>query len=320
MKVALILIGVVAILLGSASLFTVEEGSQAILTEFGKPVGAVTEAGLHVKLPFIQRVHRLERRLLPWDGAPENMQTKDKKRIFIDVWARWRIVDPLLYFQAVRSETRGYKILDDLVDSAVRDVVARHPLIEVVRSSNRTLVYEIEELARESEDAEQVQFGRADMEAEILKVASLDLKQRYGMELTDVHIKRINYIESVRQTVYDRMKSERMQIAQLYESEAEEERNKILGRTRKELDEIEGELQQKSAEIRGEADAAVIRIASESYSQAPDFYEFLRRLEAYKKTLGPGTRLVLSTDNAFLRQLRGPGEGHGEGRDEPAAP
>lgn len=310
MKTAATIIVVVLIVLAFSSMFTVQEGTQAVITEFGKPVRAVTEAGLRFKKPFIQNVHRLEKRLLPWDGDPENMQTKDKKRIYIDVWARWRIVEPMRFFEALRTEERGYGILDDLVDSAVRDVVARQRLIEVVRSSDRVFLYEIEDLAREAqEDAENVTVGRQKMEAEILEVASNKLADRYGMELTDVHIKRINYIESVRQTVYDRMKSERMQIARLYESEAEEERNIILGRTRKELDEIEGELQQRSAEIKGGADAEVIRIAAESYSQSPEFYEFLRKLEAYKKTLGAGTRLVLSTDNAFLRQLRGPEDG-----------
>ena len=302
------LLVVVALILGKASLYTVQEGEQVVITEFGKPVVVETEAGLKFKKPFIQQVHRLEKRLLPWDGDPENMQTRDKKRIFIDVWARWRIVDPMKFFRALRTQRRGFRILDDLVDSAVRDVVARYNLIEVVRSSNRQLLYESEELAKHGAAAARdvVTAGRAQMESEILSVASVDLKERYGMQLTDVHIKRINYIESVRRTVYDRMKSERMQIARLYESEAEEEKNKIIGLTRKELDEIEGEMQQRAAEIRGDADAEVIRISAEAYSKSPEFYEFLRRLEAYKKTLGVGTRLVLSTDNEFLRQLRGP--------------
>ncbi len=148
-NISIILVVLVAIF-AKASLYVVQEGQQAVITQFGKPVKEVTEAGLNSKMPFIQKVHRLEKRLLPWDGDPENMQTRDKKRIFIDVWARWRIVDPMKFFQAVRSEQRGYKILDDLVDSAVRDVVARYNLIEVVRSSNRELQYETEELAKDA--------------------------------------------------------------------------------------------------------------------------------------------------------------------------
>jgi len=305
--VTLLVILIVAGVFAKASMYTVREGQQVVLTQFGKPVTVITKAGLNFKKPFIQEVHRLEKRLLPWDGDPEHMQTRDKKRIFIDVWARWRIVDPMKFFQAVRTERRGYKILDDLVDSAVRDVVARYNLIEVVRSSNRALLYESEELAKEAAGRrETIQAGRAKLEAEMLKVAGAGLKARYGMELTDVHIKRVNYIESVRLAVYERMKSERMRIASLLESEAEEEKNRILGLTQKELEQITGEMEQRSAEIRGEADAEVIRIAAEAYSKSPEFYSFLRRLEAYRKTLSKQTRLVLSTDNEFLQQLLSP--------------
>ncbi len=303
----IIILVVLAAIFARGSLYVVQEGQQAVITQFGKPVNVVTDPGLNFKTPFIQTVNRLEKRLLPWDGDPENMQTRDKKRIFIDVWARWRIVDPMKFFQAVRTEQRGYKILDDLVDSAVRDVVARYNLIEVVRSSNRELQYETEELARDAAAGrEMITAGRAKMEAEILQVASADLKERYGMELTVVHVKRINYIENVRRQVYGRMQSERLRIAQLFESEAKEEQNRILGRMRKELDVIEGEMQQRSAEIRGRADAEVIKIAAEGYSQSPEFYEFLRSLEAYKKTLRRGTRLILSSDNRFFRQLQEP--------------
>ncbi len=298
---------VLAAILAKASLYVVQEGQQAVITQFGKPVRVVTEAGLNFKTPFIQDVHRLEKRLLPWDGDPENMQTRDKKLIFIDVWARWKIVKPMKFFQAVRTEQRGYKILDDLVDSAVRDVVARYNLIEVVRSSNRELQYETEELARDAAAGREViTAGRAKMEAEILQVASADLKEQYGMELTVVHVKRINYIENVRLQVYRRMQSERLRIAQLFESEAKEEQNIILGQMQKELEGITGEMQQRSAEIRGQADAEVIKIAAEGYSKSPEFYEFLRSLEAYKKTLRRGTRLILSSDNKFFRQLQEP--------------
>jgi membrane protease subunit HflC len=308
--VALVIVILAAVVVIPASMYTVPEGWQAVITQFGDPVRVRTEAGLYFKPPFIQEIHRLEKRLLPWDGDPENMQTLDKKRIFIDVWARWRIVEPMKFFQAVRTENRGYKILDDLVDSAVRDVVARNNLIEVVRSSNRELLYESDELARDAASSQdRIAVGRAKMEAEILTVASVGLKEQYGMELSVVHIKRVNYIESVRTTVYDRMKSERIRIAKLFESEAEEEKNRILGLTTKELDGIKGEQQQRAAEIRGRAKAEVIRIAADAYGKSPEFYGFLRHLETYKRTLGTGTRLVLSTDNELLRYLRGSTEG-----------
>jgi len=320
MRTLVIIIPLVVILLivGLASVYVVQEGQQAVITQFGKPVRVVTEAGLNIKTPFIQKVHRMEKRLLPWDGDPENMQTRDKKRIFIDVWARWRISDPMKFFQAVRTELGGYKILDDLVDSAVRDVVARYNLIQVVRSTDDELFYESEELEKDKEEEKPLEEKdkdkkgqRANMEKEILEAAGTELEERYGMKLTVVHIKRINYIESVRRTVYDRMKSERLRIARLFESEAEEEKNRILGRTRKELDQIEGEMEQKTAEIRGAADAEVIQIAAEGYSQSPEFYEFLRSLKAYKNALLENTRLILSTDNPFLKQLSA-----GQGQDK----
>lgn len=299
-----IVIALAAVVLYS-SVYIVDEGKQVIVTQFGAPVGdAVQDAGLYFKTPFIQEVSYLEKRLLPWDGAPESLQTKDKKRIGIDVWARWRIVDPMTFFVKLRNEQGGQKILDDLVDSTVRDVVARHNLIDVVRKSNDELVYESEELARAQADRV-VGRGRDDVEDEILR--GVDLKE-YGMELVKVRIKRVNYVASVRETVYDRMISERMRIAKLYESEAQEEMNKILGQTKKELDQIEGEMEQKSAEIRGQADAEVIRLTAEAYGRSPEFYAFLRQLEVLKNTLGSDTRLIMSTDNDLFRMLKESGQ------------
>lgn len=298
--IAVLVIGAVCLY---ASVYTVAEGKQVIVTQFGKPIGAVQDPGLHWKLPFIQEVHYLERRLLPWDGAPESMQTRDKKRIDIDVWARWRIVDPMTFFIKVRTEQGGQKILDNLVNSEVRNLVARHRLIDVVRKSNKELVYESEELQRPAADIVAGR-GRDDVEEKIL--AGVDLKE-YGMELTKIRIKRVNYVASVRQTVYDRMISERLRIARLFDSEAIEEENKILGQTQKELDQIEGEMAQKSAEIRGEADARVIQLTADAYGRSQEFYEFLRRLEVFKKTLGRDTRLILSTESDLFRLLKEPG-------------
>ena len=303
-----ILVLVIAAIGLMASAYVVEEGKQAVVTQFGKPVGYVTEAGLRFRVPFVQEVHLLEKRLLPWDGAPESMQTRDKKRIFIDVWARWKIVDLKTFFRAVRTEQRGQKFLDDLVDSAVRDVVARNQLIDVVRHSNTKLVYESDELARSAEATrDEVTTGRKKMEKEILKVAGSGLKERYGIELSVVHIKRVNYVESVKETVYQRMRSERLRIASLFESEAIEEKNRILGLTRKELDQIEGEMEQQSRKIRGEADAAVIKLTAAAYGQsaeALEFYEFLRRLEVFEGALDHNSRVILSTDNDIFRLFK----------------
>ena len=288
-----------------SSAYTVEEGKLAVITQFGKPMGAIEEPGLHFKMPFIQDVHYLEKRLLPWDGDPESMQTRDKKRIDIDVWARWRIVDPMKFFVKLRTEQRGQKILDDLVDSAVRDVVARHKLIDVVRKSNAPLVYESDELQRRASDQVTGQ-GRDSVEEEIL--SGVDMGS-YGMELVKVRIKRVNYVQSVRQTVYERMISERLRIARLYDSEAVEEQNKILGQTQKELDQIEGEMEKAAAEIRGNANAQVIQLTADAYGKSPEFYEFLRRLEVFKQTFGPDTRLILSTESDLFRLLKDPGSG-----------
>ena len=307
--VAGVVIIVLAVILINASAFTVSEAEQAIVTQFGEPKRAIREPGLAFRIPFIQKVDRLEKRLIPWDGDPENMPTKDKKRIFIDVWARWKIIDPMKFFQAVRNVQGGQIILDGLVDSAVRDVVARYNLIECVRSTNNPLVYADETIVEGGERVqEQIAAGRGKLEQAMqAAVNGQDLKAVYGMEVTAVHIKRVNYIDNVRVRVYERMKSERTRIAKLFESEAEEERNRILGNTRKELDDIEGDMEERSAEIRGEADAAVIGIYAQALSQDPEFFSFVRRLDAYKKTLRSGTRLILSTDNEFLRLLKSSG-------------
>ncbi|MGZ0173771.1 MAG: protease modulator HflC [Planctomycetales bacterium] len=301
--IGFVVVLVMAVIVLIAGTFVVEEGKQVIVTEFGKPVNVVQTAGLHFKTPFIQEANYLEKRLLPWDGSPESFQTKDKKRIDIDVWARWRISDPMTFFVKVRNEDRGQKMLDDLVDSTVRDVVARHNLIDVVRKSNAELKYETEELERTKAD-EVAGSGRDDVEMEILE--GVDLKE-YGMELVKVRIKRVNYVASVRATVYERMISERLKVARLYESEALEEKNGILGETQKQLDQIEGEMEQRSAEIRGEADAKVIQMTAEAYGQSPEFYEFLRRLEVLKATFNQDTRLILSTDSDLFQMLKGPG-------------
>ena len=313
----LIIIAVVVIVVGviivTQSMYIVREGEQAVITEFGKPRAEVTEAGLHFKTPFIQAVNRLEKRLLPWDGVPTNTQTVGKKQIVIDVWARWRIKEPLKFYQSVRTKEQGNLRLNPIMNAAVGQVIARHKLIEAVRSSDRELIFESTELVKNTGGAESIEFGRRVLEKEMLAAAQKALEaQASGIELTDVHIKRLNYIASVRQTQYDRMISERMRIAQLYKSEAEEEKNIILGRTQKELEQITGETQKRSAEIRGQADAEVIRISAQAYSRDPEFYAFLRRLEAYENALSTGTRLILSTDNDLLGELLKGSKGNGQ--------
>lgn len=286
--------------------YIVREGEQAVITQFGKPVAFVDEPGLNFRIPLIQSVQSLEKRILPWDGAPENMQTRDKKRIFVDSWARWRIANLETFYTNLRTELRGQKILDDIVDSAVRDVIARHNLIDLVRTTNDKLVYESDELQRTATQRDTVHTGRDKIETEILRVARKNLLEEYGVDLVSVHIKRVNYDSKVRKTVYERMRSERERVARLFESEAEEERNRIKGTTQKELDSIQGSMTQQAEEIRGRADAEVIRMTADAYGKDPDFYEFLRRLDVFKKALKKDTNLILSTDNDLLRLLKSP--------------
>jgi membrane protease subunit HflC len=284
--------------------YIVHEGSQCVITQFGRPVSFVTEPGLKFRIPFIQTVQTLEKRLLPWDGAPENMQTRDKKRIFVDCWARWQIVELETYYTNVRTEQKGQKILDDIVDSAVRDVIAKHNLIDLVRTTNDKLEYENGELERTATARDRVDYGRDVIEKAILDSASTELKELYGMELVAVHIKRVKYSDQVRDTVYQRMRSERQRVAQLFESEAEEDRNRIEGVTTKELDKIEGTAKQKAATIRGNADAEVIRMTADAYGKNPEFFEFMQRLEMYKAALKSDTSLILSTDSEMFRLFK----------------
>ena len=284
--------------------YLIHEGEQAVITQFGKPVAYVTDPGLKFRIPFVQSVQRLEKRLLPWDGFPENMQTRDKKRIFVDCWARWKISDLQKFYTTLRTERGGQKILDDNIDSGVRNVVARHNLIDLVRTSNDKLVYESNELESTVTGRDVVRSGREKVETEILASLKDDLLNQYGIELVDVHIKRVNYDQQVRTTVFERMRSERQRVARLFESEAEEERNRIKGLARKELDLIEGEMKQKSVQIRGKADAEVIQMTAEAYGRNPEFYLFMQKLQVYKKVMGKDTNLILSTDSDLLRLLK----------------
>ena len=232
------------------------------------------------------------------------MQTKDTMRIYVDCWARWRIVDLKTFYINVRTEQKGQKILDDIVDSVVRDVVAANTLIDLVRTTNEKLIYEIEQTDSSKSTQNMVTTGRDKIEQEILRIAGTGLAEEYGIELVAVHIKRVKYNDTVRNEVYNRMKSERGEIAKSFQSEAEEKGNRIKGLTTKELDQIEGEMSRKSAEIRGAADAEVIRLTAEAYSKNPDFYEFLQQLELYKKALKRDTSLVLSTNSEMFQMFK----------------
>ena len=297
--VAIFILIPVAIIL-YLSTFIVPEGKQVVITQFEKPVDFISSPGLQFRIPFLQNIVTLEKRILPWDGDPEIMQTRDGKRIYVDCWARWKIEELKTFYTNVRTEASGQKFLDDVVDSAVRDVVAKHNLIDLVRTSDTPLQYESDALNRRVINQDKVTSGRQEIEKEILTTASQNLKKEFGIGLVTVHLKRVKYSDDVRAEVYARMRSDRTLVAARIKSNAEKERNRIKGATQRELDTIEGETKQKSAQIRGAADAEVIRMTAEAYGKDPEFFEFLQRLEMYKKALKSDTNLVLSTDSEMF--------------------
>lgn len=305
------ILGIVLLLvliLASGSFYILEEGKQGVVVQFGKPVGStVAEAGLHVKLPFIQRIVRFEKRLLIWDGDPNQIPTAGREFIWVDATARWRIVDPLKFLESVASENGAQSRLDDIVDSVIRDLVSANPLVELVRSttwqaSESDVPGETpQELAEEL--MKEIQLGREEMTRAILAEVG-KMTPQYGIEVVDVRIKHLNYVQSVREKVYDRMISERKRIASRYRSEGEGRSAEILGNMEKELRDIRSTAYRRVQEIRGEADASATRIYGEAYGRDPEFYAFSRTLEEYKEKQNDNIILVLTTDSDFYRYLK----------------
>lgn len=307
-----------ALFLLNASLYTLSEWEQAVITQFGRPVGTpVTQAGLHFKLPFIQLVRRLDKRILNWDGYPNQIPTKDKKYIWVDTTARWRITDPLLFIQTVQTEAGARLRLDGILDAVTRDTISNHNLVEAVRNSNAILdrlaekprAQKKEELQPGSEEEEitgeieRVTVGRESLSGLIIEKARAGLKE-FGIAIIDVQLRRIAYEASVEGKVYERMISERQRIAQKIRSVGLGERAKIQGKINKDLLGIESEAYRKAQSIKGEADAKAIRIYASAMNADPDFYQFIRTLEAYRKSIPANSTLILSTDNKFLELLR----------------
>lgn len=291
------------ILIGRGGLYVVNEAEQAIVTQFGKPVGDIIYPGLHFKIPFMQKVIRFEHRILKWDGDPNQIPTKDKKFIWVDTTARWKISDPLTFYKTVASERGAQSRLDDIIDSVVRDAVSGHLLVELVRGSDYASPedehFEVEGTKIAKEDL----VGREEILAGILEKARTSTPE-YGIELIDVQIKRINYVEQVRTRVYERMINERKKVAAQYRSEGEGEKAEILGQMQRELKEISSEAYRKALEIRGAADAKAAAIYANAYNQDKEFYAFLRTLESYKKSIQENGRLVISTDSDYYRYLK----------------
>lgn len=301
---------VIALLVGLRStLFVVNEWDQVIITQFGDPVGdPITEPGLKFKVPFIQKLHRFDKRFLEWDGDVAELPTKDKVFIKVDTYARWRISDPLLFFQRLRNETVAQSRLDDILDGEARKAIANHVLIEVIRSTNRTPVQDLSvpDLAGELGE---IATGRDAIRDEVLRAGQLRTAD-LGIEVLDVQFKRINYGPQVLQDVHARMISERQRIADRFRSEGQGERAKILGDMDRELKRIESEAYREAEEIRGRADAKATDIYAQAYNQSADsrsFYEFLKTMETFESTVDPNTWLLLSTDGDFYRYLKSSG-------------
>jgi membrane protease subunit HflC len=300
--IALVVLAFLVPLLGS--MYTVRETEQVILTQFGKPIGdPVTEAGLHFKTPFVQQVNRIDKRILEWDGDRAEMPTKDKLYISVDTFGRWRITDALNYFRRLRDERSAQSRLEDILGSETRNAIAKHNLIEVIRTTKGRepardeMLQDELELAGAAGTLQDIQKGRKMIEEEIKNSARAKLAE-FGIELLDVRFKRINYNDSVVAKIYERMISERQQIASRFRSEGEGEAAKILGGRERDLSEIQSEAYKSVETIRGEADARATEIYATAYDKSPesrDFYAFVKTMETYKAIIGQDSTIVFST-------------------------
>jgi membrane protease subunit HflC len=299
------------ITLMSAAYF-VDQAEQVVILQFGKPVGKpISEPGIHFKVPFIQDVLRYDKRLIAWDGAPNQIPTRGREFISIDTTARWRIVDPLQFLKSVRDEKGAQSRLDDIIDSTVRDKISSTELTEIVRSKDWEVTVEdlkrvrgVQPDADESSLTERIRVGRNTLTRAILEQASKGMPARYGIELVDVRIKRLNYITTVREQVFQRMVSERQRVAEQFRSEGQGEASRIRGETSRQLATIRSEAKRKAEGIRGEADAEATRVYNEAYTADTEFYALLRTLESYEKTLGKQTVLLLSSQSDYFKVLR----------------
>ena len=307
--VALAVVVVVAAVVGYASVYQVDEAEQAIILQFGAPVGEpVVEPGLHFKVPFIQEVRRFDKRLLSWDGDPNQIPTRGEQFISVDTTARWRIVDPLTFLRSVRDESGARNRLNDILDSVVRDYIAATELVEIVRSKDWEVSEEDLKRAMAAEDEEeillqQVQTGREELVRSILATAQEQMPQ-YGIELVDIRIKRVDYVEAVQERVFERMIAERQRIAEQFRSEGSGRAAEIMGETERMLAEIKSEAERDAQIIRGQADAEATRIYSEAFGIDPEFYAFFRTLESYSESLGKDVTMLIGAQSDYFRYLR----------------
>ena len=299
-RTLLIIIVIALIVTVANGFYVLEEGRQAVITQFGRPIGQpVTEAGLHFKTPYIQEATFFEKKILIWDGDPNQIPTNDKTFVYLDVTARWRIADALVFLQAVNNETRAQTILDDIIDGTVRDLVNKNDLVELIRSSD----FSPETMTNSAVEIENLRYGRDKISDMIHETAS-KITPQYGIELVDVLFKRVNYIDTVRLRVYDRMISERKRIAAEKRSMGEGQKAEIMGKVERELKVIISTANREAAEIKGKADAEAAKIYADAYNKDPEFYSFTKSLESYRSAVGQNTNLVISSDSEFYKFLQ----------------
>ena len=304
----IIVVGVV--ILGFGSIYTINEAEQAVVTQFGKPVGgAVTNAGIHFKTPIIQTVIKFDKRILEWDGSANEIPTLDNKYIFIDAFARWRISDALQFYKSAKNEMLAQSILDDILDGAVRDEIANRTMVEIVRSSDRVMVIQDVESSSVNVNNKVIEdFSAKGARLEIVEsilesVSKRLLELKMGIEILDVQLKRINYTSQVQEQVFKRMISGQNQIAEKYRAQGQGKKQEILGMQVQRKKEIISGAYLESQKIKGEADANATRIYADAYGKSPEFYNFIKTLETYSNTLDSSTQFILSTDNHYLKYL-----------------
>jgi membrane protease subunit HflC len=304
-SVILLVVGVILLIVLVDALYVVSETNQVIITQFGEPIGdTISTPGIHIKAPFIQKANFFEKRWLEWDGDANQIPTKDKRYIWVDTYARWRISDPLTFFKRVRDERGAQSRIDDIVDGETRNAIANFELIEIVRSSNREFEETEEIIILEgAEEIPPIETGREKI-AQIILDKSSEITPEFGVELKDVRIKRINYVDEVQRKVFDRMIAERQRIASKYRSEGDGKSAEIRGQKERELKRIQSEAYKISQEIKGKADAEATSIYADAYNLDPEFYQFMRTLETYRTIMDNKTWLLLSTDSEFLKYLK----------------
>lgn len=309
-KIMIVTVVAAALVLVFSSAYVVDETEQVVITQFGRIVGEpVKEPGLKFKTPFIQTANYFPKNLLEWDGDPGQVPTKDKTYIWVDTFARWKISDPVLYFQTVKDEFSALKRLDDIIDPAMRNLITSYPLVETVRNTDRAM--DTFDVADDDENKNrrvryQVDLGRDEITRRIVAQSRTKLEE-FGIELVDMKIKRVNYIDSVRRSVYDRMIAERNQIAEKFRAEGKGEASNIRGEKEKELQKIKSEAYRTAQETKGHADAKATQIYADAYGVDPDFYAFQKTMEVYKKSLSKDSSLILSTDSDLMKYMKGVG-------------